>query len=39
MPDVDVVPREARPARVRVAQNDGFAFGGNNAIVLLGAVA
>ncbi|HEX8078776.1 MAG TPA: beta-ketoacyl-[acyl-carrier-protein] synthase family protein [Jatrophihabitans sp.] len=36
---IDPVPNEARPARVRVAQNDGFAFGGNNAIVILGAVA
>lgn len=35
---IDPVPNQARPARVRVAQNDGFAFGGNNAIVLLGAV-
>lgn len=35
---LDVVPNTARPARVRIAQNDGFAFGGNNAIVMLGAV-
>jgi 3-oxoacyl-[acyl-carrier-protein] synthase II len=35
---IDPVPNVARPARVRVAQNDGFAFGGNNAIVMLGAV-
>jgi 3-oxoacyl-[acyl-carrier-protein] synthase II len=35
---LDPVPNVARPARVRVAQNDGFAFGGNNAIVMLGAV-
>jgi 3-oxoacyl-[acyl-carrier-protein] synthase II len=34
---LDPIPNEARPARVRVAQNNGFAFGGNNAIVLLGA--
>ena len=38
-PGIDAVPNEARPARVRIAQNDGFAFGGNNAIVMLGAVA
>jgi 3-oxoacyl-[acyl-carrier-protein] synthase II len=36
---IDPVPNAARPARVRIAQNDGFAFGGNNAIVMLGAVA
>nr|AFV52176.1 ketosynthase [Streptoalloteichus sp. ATCC 53650] len=36
---IDVVPNQARPARVRIAQNDAFAFGGNNAIVMLGAVA
>jgi 3-oxoacyl-[acyl-carrier-protein] synthase II len=35
---LDVVPNEARPASVRVAQNNGFAFGGNNAIVMLGAL-
>ncbi len=34
---LDPIPNHARPARVRVAQNNGFAFGGNNAIVLLGA--
>jgi 3-oxoacyl-[acyl-carrier-protein] synthase II len=38
MPWLDPVPNRARPARVRVAQNNGFAFGGNNAIVILGAV-
>ena len=36
---LDPIPNHARPARVRVAQNNGFAFGGNNAIVLLGALA
>jgi len=36
---IDPVPNVARPAKVRIAQNDGFAFGGNNAIVILGAVA
>jgi 3-oxoacyl-[acyl-carrier-protein] synthase II len=39
MPWVDPVPNVARPATVRVAQNDGFAFGGNNAITILGAPA
>ncbi|WP_088993394.1 beta-ketoacyl-[acyl-carrier-protein] synthase family protein [Micromonospora echinaurantiaca] len=38
MARLDPIPNHARPARVRVAQNNGFAFGGNNAIVLLGAV-
>lgn len=36
---VDPVPNVARPAQVRLVQNDGFAFGGNNAIVMLGASA
>lgn len=35
---IDAVPDVARDAEVRVVQNDGFAFGGNNAIVLLGAL-
>ena len=35
---IDPVPNTARPARVRVVQNDGFAFAGNNAVVMLGAV-
>jgi 3-oxoacyl-[acyl-carrier-protein] synthase II len=39
MANVHVVPGKARPARVRVVQNDGFAFGGNNAIVVLAACA
>jgi 3-oxoacyl-[acyl-carrier-protein] synthase II len=39
MPWLDPIPNHARPARVRVAQNNGFAFGGNNAIVVLGAAA
>ncbi len=34
-PGVDCVPGTARPARPRIAQNHGFAFGGNNAIVIL----
>ena len=32
---VDCVPNQARRARLRVVQNNGFAFGGNNAILLL----
>ncbi|MCJ1678501.1 beta-ketoacyl-[acyl-carrier-protein] synthase family protein [Streptomyces sp. APSN-46.1] len=35
---IDPVPNVSREAEVRVAQNNGFAFGGNNAIVLLGRV-
>ena len=34
---IDPVPNLARDAEVSVVQNDGFAFGGNNAIVVLGA--
>ncbi|MBB6347765.1 beta-ketoacyl-[acyl-carrier-protein] synthase family protein [Nonomuraea muscovyensis] len=37
--DLDPVPNTARQARVRVVQNNGFAFGGNNAITLFGALA
>jgi len=33
---VDCVPNQGRPARVRVVQNNAFAFGGNNAILILG---
>jgi 3-oxoacyl-[acyl-carrier-protein] synthase II len=36
LPPIDPVPNEAREAAVRVAQVNGFAFGGNNAIVILG---
>jgi 3-oxoacyl-[acyl-carrier-protein] synthase II len=36
MPAIDPVPNQARPAHVRIAQVNGFAFGGNNAIVMLG---
>lgn len=39
MPWLDPVPGVSRRASVRIAQNNGFAFGGNNAIVMLGAVA
>jgi 3-oxoacyl-[acyl-carrier-protein] synthase II len=35
--DIDVVPVHARDASVSVVQNDGFAFGGNNAVVMLAA--
>lgn len=34
---LDPVPNRARDAPVRIAQNNGFAFGGNNCIVMLGA--
>jgi 3-oxoacyl-[acyl-carrier-protein] synthase II len=37
-PGVDCVPGTGRPASPRVVQNHGFAFGGNNAITILGAV-
>jgi len=36
---LDPVPNKARPAKIRVVQNNGFAFGGNNAILILGACA
>jgi 3-oxoacyl-[acyl-carrier-protein] synthase II len=36
IPNVDPVPNVSRSAEVRVAQVNGFAFGGNNAIVVLG---
>jgi len=35
---LDPVPNRARPAAVRVVQNNGFGFGGNNAILILRAV-
>jgi 3-oxoacyl-[acyl-carrier-protein] synthase II len=38
-PDLDPVPGRSRPASPRVVQNHGFAFGGNNAITILGRVA
>jgi 3-oxoacyl-[acyl-carrier-protein] synthase II len=34
---LDPVPNRSRPARVLVAQNDGYAFGGNNCITIFGA--
>ncbi|MEU2130147.1 beta-ketoacyl-[acyl-carrier-protein] synthase family protein [Streptomyces sp. NPDC018352] len=33
---VDCVPNEAVEARLRVVQNNGLAFGGNNAVLMLG---
>nr|QRG34986.1 beta-ketoacyl-[acyl-carrier-protein] synthase family protein [Micromonospora sp.] len=36
MPGLDVVPNEARLERARIVQVNGFAFGGNNAITILG---
>jgi len=38
LPPIDPIPNVARSAEVRVAQVNGFAFGGNNAIVMLGSV-
>ncbi len=35
---IDPVPNAARPAQVEVVQNNGFAFGGNNAITIFGAL-
>ncbi|QBJ90997.1 beta-ketoacyl-[acyl-carrier-protein] synthase family protein [Streptomyces seoulensis] len=36
---IDPVPNTARPARLRIVQNNGFAFGGNNAVTVFGEVA
>ncbi|TDC01155.1 beta-ketoacyl-[acyl-carrier-protein] synthase family protein [Nonomuraea longispora] len=36
---IDPVPNRARAAKVRIAQNNGFAFAGNNAITMFGAPA
>jgi 3-oxoacyl-[acyl-carrier-protein] synthase II len=33
---VDCVPNQARDAELRIVQNNGMAFGGNNAVVVLG---
>ena len=38
MPWIDPVAGESRQIRLNVVQNDGFAFGGNNAIVIFGRV-
>jgi 3-oxoacyl-[acyl-carrier-protein] synthase II len=35
---MDFVPNTSRSATVSCAQNDGFAFGGNNAITIFGVV-
>jgi 3-oxoacyl-[acyl-carrier-protein] synthase II len=34
---LDCVPGQGRPARLSIAQNNGFAFGGNNVVTVLGA--
>ncbi|WP_031465095.1 beta-ketoacyl-[acyl-carrier-protein] synthase family protein [Sciscionella sediminilitoris] len=34
--EIDCVPNESVPARLRIVQNNGLAFGGNNAVVVLG---
>ena len=36
--DVDCLPNKARKATVKIALNNGFAFGGNNACVVIGKV-
>ncbi|MFC5286662.1 beta-ketoacyl-[acyl-carrier-protein] synthase family protein [Actinokineospora guangxiensis] len=33
---IDCVPNESVPADLRVVQNNGLAFGGNNAVIILG---
>lgn len=35
---VDCVPNKSRSAQVKISQNNGFAFGGNNAITMYGAL-
>lgn len=34
--DVDCIPNHAVPADLRIVQNNGLAFGGNNSVVILG---
>lgn len=34
---IDCVPNQSVPATLRIVQNNGLAFGGNNAVVVLGA--
>ncbi|MBU2266373.1 MAG: beta-ketoacyl-[acyl-carrier-protein] synthase II, partial [Candidatus Omnitrophica bacterium] len=36
--DIDCVPNVARKAKIDVALNNGFAFGGNNACVVFGKI-
>ena len=36
--DIDCVPNKARKAKIDIALNNGFAFGGNNACVVIGKV-
>lgn len=38
-PGLDVVPGKARPAELRIVQNQGLAFGGNNVVTVFGKVA
>jgi 3-oxoacyl-[acyl-carrier-protein] synthase II len=33
--DIDCVPNQARRARLRVVENHGFAFGGNNGVLIM----
>jgi 3-oxoacyl-[acyl-carrier-protein] synthase II len=35
---LDVVPNQSREEAVRIAQNNGFGFGGNDAVVIFGSV-
>ncbi len=36
--DIDCVPNQARKAKINIALNNGFAFGGNNACVAFGKI-
>lgn len=35
---IDCIPNQAREAELRIVQNNGFGFGGNNAVLILGNV-